>query len=207
MILTDPKPPSLPMQIWNSPYLFWLLLAIPALPMLGDIYASHLRGVLRESGEFAARFMIIAMALTPLVMLFPRFRPLRWLVARRRAIGVAAFCYGALHLLAYLLKEKSLVRIWGEIDHIDILTGWIAFLIFVPLALTSNDWFVRAMKQNWKTLQRLVYAAALATVAHWYFLEYEVGPALVHFAPLALLETYRIGRNLKLIPGPARQTG
>jgi methionine sulfoxide reductase heme-binding subunit len=191
-------------RLLNSQYLFWLLLALPAIPMIADIFGGNYRHPLRETGEFAARFMIIAMMITPIVMFFPKARILRWVLARRRYIGVAAFGYSVLHLLTYLLKEDSFAKVVTEFSRLEIWTGWLALLIFVPLAITSNDWFVRGLGQHWKNLQRLVYVAAFATVAHWYFLEYEIGPALVHFTPLALLEFYRIGRNLKLIPAPAR---
>jgi methionine sulfoxide reductase heme-binding subunit len=179
-------------RIWNSPWIFWLLLAIPAVPMALNLFGGEYRHALRESGEFAARFTIFAMVLTPLVMLFPKTRALRWLMKRRRYIGVAAFGYAALHTLAYVLKEGTLARILAELPQPGIWLGWLALLIFIPLAFTSNDASLRFLGATWKTLQRLVYPAALITVAHWYFLEYEIGGALAHFGPLAALEIYRV---------------
>ena len=70
-----------------------------------------------------------------------------------------------------------------------------AVVIFVPLALTSNDHAVRRMGPAWKTLQRTVYLAALFTLAHWVFIHNSFGGALVHFAPLAALEAYRIWKR------------
>jgi sulfoxide reductase heme-binding subunit YedZ len=63
--------------------------------------------------------------------------------------------------------------------------------------MTSNDWGIRRLRQSWKPLQRCVYLAAVLTLAHWFFLEYRIGPALVHFLPLAALECYRIIRNFQ----------
>lgn len=73
-------------------------------------------------------------------------------------------------------------------------TGWIAFLIFIPLAVTSMDYFARRMGPSWKTLQRMTYAAAVLTLVHRAALYNwcSVGPALAHFGPLAALEAYRI---------------
>jgi len=73
-------------------------------------------------------------------------------------------------------------------------TGWIAFLIFVPLAFTSMDRFVRALGPRWKQLQRWTYAAAVLTLLHWASLHNWNHPAaaLVHFGPLAALEAYRM---------------
>jgi sulfoxide reductase heme-binding subunit YedZ len=64
-------------------------------------------------------------------------------------------------------------------------------LLFVPLALTSNDASMRALKAGWKRLQRLVYPAALLVLVHWIFIHNNLGPALVHFVPLALLVAAR----------------
>lgn len=184
-------------SIWNSPYTFWALLALPSIGMIGGaLDGSNLEGLLHPTGEFAARFMIVAMMLSPLKMLFPKSGAIQWLMRRRRFLGVAAFGYAALHSLYYVIDLGSMSAILREFTELGIWTGWLAFLIFVPLALTSNNWSVRTMGPSWKTLQRFTYVAAVATLAHWIFLEYELGAALVHFAPLAALEAYRIWRNL-----------
>lgn len=184
-------------SIWNSPYTFWALLALPSIGMIASaLGGDNLEGLLHPTGEFAARFMIIAMMLTPLKMLFPKSGVIQWLMRRRRFLGVAAFSYAALHTLYYVIDLGSMSAVLREFTELGIWTGWLAFLIFVPLALTSNDWSVRAMGASWKNLQRFTYVAAIATLAHWIFLEYEMGAALVHFAPLAALEAYRIWRNL-----------
>lgn len=152
--------------------------------------------LLHPTGEFAARFMIIAMILTPLRMLFPGSGFWRWMMKRRRYFGVAAFGYAALHTLLYVIDMKTLQAIWGEAFLLGIWTGWIAFFIFVPLAVTSNDASVLWLKRTWKPLQRWIYGAAVLTLLHWMFVHNNFGPALVHFIPLAGLEAYRIWRNM-----------
>ncbi len=177
----------------NSPWFFWAVLALPSIGMIGGALGSNdLQPLLHPTGEFAARFMIIAMMLTPLRMLFPRAGWIGWLMKRRRYIGVAAFGYAALHTLYYVIDLGSLSAVLSDAVKFGIWTGWVAFLIFVPLALTSNDASLRALGSRWKTLQRFVYAAAVATLLHWIFVHNEAGPALVHFVPLAALEGYRI---------------
>jgi methionine sulfoxide reductase heme-binding subunit len=179
-----------------SPYWLWLLLALPALPMLAPFWdenARALRGVLHGSGEFSARFLIVSLMATPLLMLTKGSRFARWLRANRRYFGVAAFAYAALHVLAYCMGE-SLDRILAEASDFDILTGWLAFAVFIPLAATSMDYAVRRMGRWWKVLQRWSYAAAVLTLLHWASLHNWQGwiaPA-VHFAPLALLTAYRV---------------
>ena len=85
-------------------------------------------------------------------------------------------------------------RVLRDIPKFHIWTGWIAFLIFVPLAVTSMDYLVRLMGPNWKRLQRWTYAAAVLTLSPWAPLHDWGGlaPALVHFVPLGVLEGYRV---------------
>ena len=179
-----------------SHYWLWLVLALPALTTISPFFATDigpLRGVLHGSGEFAARFMIISMMATPLMMLTKGSRFARWLRANRRYFGVAAFAYAAIHTLAYLMGE-SLDRILAEATRFDILTGWLAFAIFIPLAATSMDYAVRKLGVWWKPLQKWTYAAAVLTLLHWASLHNWGGwaPAAVHFAPLAALTLYRL---------------
>ena len=179
--------------ILNKKPTFWLLLAIPALLMLrryasGDLIAMDM---LHPTGEWAARLMIFAMVLSPLVSLLGPRPWLNWLVQRRRALGVAAFVYSVLHLLFYLIDMGNLDDILAEFWALGIWTGWAAMLLFVPLALTSNDSSMRRLKAGWKQLQRLVYPAAVLVLVHWIFIHNNLIPALFHFVPLVLLVAAR----------------
>ncbi|MGI9480401.1 MAG: sulfite oxidase heme-binding subunit YedZ [Hyphomicrobiaceae bacterium] len=188
-------------QFVNHPYFCWALLSLPALPMLGLLISTRdptvYHRLLHPTGEFAARFMILAMMITPLVMLLPSWRGPRWLRQRRRYIGVAAFSYALVHTVFYLIDAGSVAFSLSELTKTAIWSGWLAMLIFMPLAITSTDGWVREMGSLWKTLQRTIYIAALATLLHWAALHEwgGVGPALVHFLPLGLLTGYRIFRN------------
>jgi len=141
--------------------------------------------LLHPTGEFSARFLIITLILTPMRMLFPGSGFWRWMLQRRRYFGVAAFAYAALHTLLYIVDLGTLHAILGDALAIGIWTGWLAFFVFVPLALTSNDWSVKRMGPNWKRLQRWVYVAAVGTLLHWIFVHNNLGPAIVQFVPLA----------------------
>lgn len=191
-----------------SPYWLWAVLALPAMGMISPFFEEEtraLRGVIHGSGEFAARFMIISMMATPLMLLTKGSRFARWLRANRRYFGVAAFGYAALHTLAYVLTERTLDRILAEATQFDMATGWLAFFIFIPLAATSMDYAVRVLGTWWKAVQRWTYAAAVLTLLHWAALHNWGGwpPAMVHFAPLAGLTLYRLWW-LYLRPRPVR---
>lgn len=187
-------------SVLNSPYLFWLLLALPSIPMTMSLIAGgEVEQLLHPTGEFAARFMIIAMIISPLRLMFPKNRFWLWMVRRRRYLGVAAFCYALAHTVLYVIDMGTLANVLGEALLLGIWTGWLAMFIFIPLAITSNDRSVKRLGRNWKRLQQTVYIAAIATLLHWIFVHNNVGPALVHFIPLAALELYRVwkvyGRN------------
>lgn len=189
-------------SFFNHPYTFWLILSLPAIPMLITISSGDPRAVhqlLHPTGEFAARFMIISMMITPLMMVFKGATWPRWMMKRRRYLGVAAFGYALAHTILYLVDEGAVAFSGGEISKLYIWTGWIAFFIFVPLAITSTDGWVRSLGTKWKSLQRGVYAAAVLTLVHWAALHDwgGVGPAVVHFAPLALLAMYRLTYNMQ----------
>ena len=192
-------------RILDSRYFIWTVLALPSIPMVLALLSGQpgARGepvtemLLHPTGEFSARFLIIAMILTPMLMLFPGSDFWRWMMKRRRYFGVAAFTYAGFHTALYIVDMGSLQAILGEALALGIWTGWVAFFVFVPLAITSNNWSVRRLGPAWKALQRWVYVAALGTLLHWMFVHNEFGPALVHFVPLAGLETYRILKNLK----------
>ncbi len=187
-------------SVLNSPYLFWLLLALPSIPMtMGLVSGGAAEPLLHPTGEFAARFMIIAMIISPFRLMFPKNRFWLWMMRRRRYLGVAAFCYALAHTVLYIVDMGSLANVLGEALLLGIWTGWLAMFIFLPLAITSNDRSVKLLGTNWKRLQQTVYIAAIATLLHWIFVHNNVGPALVHFVPLAALELYRIwkGNGLK----------
>jgi sulfoxide reductase heme-binding subunit YedZ len=178
--------------------LLWGLLAIPA--ALGLAQASRLdpydwEDLLHPTGELSARLLIVALALTPLVQLFPNAGPLRWLIRHRRAFGVAAFGYAALHTAFYVGAMGNLDDIRAEALAIGIWPGWAALAVMLPLALTSNDAAMRALRAGWKRLQRLAYPAAVLTLVHWLFIHNNRWTALAHFAPLALLELWRLSRR------------
>jgi sulfoxide reductase heme-binding subunit YedZ len=189
-------------SILNSRFFLWALLALPSIPMVVALVSASVAEdgrpatefLLHPTGEFAARFMIIAMVISPFRLMFPKSKFWFWMVRRRRYFGVAAFAYAALHTVLYLVDMGSVKAVLGEFWSLGIWTGWLAFFIFIPLGLTSNDVSVRVLGRSWRPLQRTVYVAAVATLLHWIFVHNNLGPALVHFVPLACLEAYRVFR-------------
>lgn len=182
------------LRFLKSPQVFWLILAIPAIAMLAGFAQDPVTAfdLIHPSGEFSVRLMIVAMMISPLRAVLGRVGWLNWLLARRRALGVAACGYGLLHLGFYLYDMGDWGQILEEAPIFSIWTGYAAMLIFAAMALTSNNASQKALRGNWKRLQRLVYPAALLIALHWVYVDGEWRGMAVHFVPLLVLETARI---------------
>ena len=123
----------------------------------------------RALGLWAIRFLVLSLAVTPL-RTFGGPSLLRY----RRAIGLLAFYYAALHLTAYVLIDKQLdvAEIVADVAKRPYITlGMIAFVILIPLAITSNAPMIRWLGGvRWRRLHRLVYVAAIAGALHFIML-------------------------------------
>jgi sulfoxide reductase heme-binding subunit YedZ len=181
------------LRLIHSYRLLAVLLALPwALQAFGYATGRLFYGeLIHSSGDYATWALMLTLAVTPLRRSFPRQRWTAWLVARRRYFGVAAFAYALLHVAVYVLRQGELPKIVAAAAEAGMLTGWLAFAIFVPLAITSNDRSVRALGHHWKRLHRAVYVAAVLTFAHWILVAFDPTAAYVHLAVLALLELAR----------------
>ncbi len=188
----------------NSRYFLWIILALPFVWLvnayrMGDLFYGE---VIHVSGEFSARLLILTLAVTPLRLMFGNARWPIWLLHRRRYFGVASFLYALLHTVVYLQKKAALALVLQEGASFDMWSGWLAFCIFLLLAITSNDASVRRLQRTWKKLHRWVYLAALLSFTHWIFIAFDFVPGLIHFLILLALETYRLWkrRQLKRMP-------
>lgn len=188
-------------SILTGKYILWLILAIPGI--MSSI--NYIKGqmnydmMMHITGEFAGRFLAISLMATPISLMFPKFKISKWLIRNRRFLGLAAFAYTLLHTIFYVL-EYPLNQIINEFIDLSILTGWIAFFIFIPLAITSTDAAIKRMGPAWKKLQRWVYLAAITAFVHWALLGLQgdhasMGAALFHFVPVILLQVYRVWKQ------------
>ncbi len=190
---------SLLKNILRSKYLLWTIIMLPCMMMLIGLMNGRMtyESFMHSTGEFSARMLIFALLATPIGLLFPHTRFANWLMRNRRYFGVAAFIYGFMHTIYYLV-DVPFSTVTGEFFNIGILTGWIAIFIFIPQAITSNDASVRYLRGKWKKIQRWVHVAALAIVLHWMLVHNHYAPALVHFTPIALLQVYRFWKENQL---------
>ena len=122
------------------------------------------------TGFAALHILIISLAITPVRRLS---RHLGWLVRFRRMLGLYAFFYACVHLLVYLKLYANLD--WPTlVDDLSkrryIIAGFSAWLLLLPLALTSTKWSIRKLGKRWQVLHRLVYVAAVLGVIHYWWI-------------------------------------
>ena len=160
---------------------------------------------LHWTGVQSARLLLLTLAVTPLLRLLPRAAAIRWLIRRRRDIGLVTFFYALAHTVAYLVRKSDLQLIASEGLEAGLLTGWIAFLAFIALAVTSNDVSVRAMGRKWRRLHQTVYVAAILTYLHWVLTAFDPTMGYVHGAAAAVLLLARLRRDRRSAT-PARDT-
>jgi methionine sulfoxide reductase heme-binding subunit len=126
--------------------------------------------VLHTTGTLALVFLCLSLAVTPL----RKALGLPWMVQLRRTLGLFAFFYGCLHLLAYTWFDKSFnlgVIVEDTLKRPFIFLGMFAFLILIPLAITSTNKMVKRLGgRRWNLLHKLAYVAAISGVIHYYLL-------------------------------------
>jgi sulfoxide reductase heme-binding subunit YedZ len=184
-----------------SRQLLWLLLSLPAVWILyrwaatPDLYGyGHAIG---DSGDWAAWLLIVTLAVTPVRLLFRGRKWSTWLMQHRRDLGVASFAYAAGHTVIYLADQPSAQTVLADLGLPELLVGWLALALFVPLAATSNDFSTRRLKRSWKRLHRLVYPAAILTFLHWVLAAFDPTTAYIHVGILAAIEIVRIGLQFR----------
>jgi methionine sulfoxide reductase heme-binding subunit len=132
--------------------------------------ANPVEAVTHETGTWTLRFLVVTLAVTPL----RRLTGWNALVRFRRMLGLFAFFYGCLHALTYVWLDQSFDAAAIARDVVKrpfITAGTLAFLLMVPLAITSTaGWIRRLGGRRWQQLHRLVYLSAIAGVVHYFWL-------------------------------------
>lgn len=172
----------------------WLIYMVGLLPapwflylgLTGGLGVEPIKALEHELGLFALQLLIAGLCVTPL----RRFAGVN-LIRFRRAIGVLAFTYVALHLLVWLVLDvQTPARIWADIVKRPYITiGMIGFLLMLPLALTSNNLSVRRLGSKWRQLHKLTYIAVLLGAVHFVMLSkgFQIEPLLYLVAIVMLL--------------------
>jgi sulfoxide reductase heme-binding subunit YedZ len=147
-----------------------------------------------RTGEWALRLLLVTLCITPLAVTLRK----PWLLAVRRMLGLFAFTYLCLHFLNWFVLDQwlDLRAILADIAKRPYITvGFTAFLMLVPLAVTSTAGWMRRLGRRWHQLHRLIYpAAALGCVHYWWQVKADWREPLVYASVLALLLGWRVWR-------------
>jgi len=159
---------------WSKALVFalaaWPLAFIIWRTARGELTANPVEFYQHQTGDWTLRFLVFTLAVTPL----RKILQLPELVRFRRMLGLFAFFYACLHFLTYLGPDQSFSLSGMLADVVKrpfITVGFLAFLLLVPLAVTSTaGWIRRLGGKRWQMLHRAVYLAAAAGVVHYYWL-------------------------------------
>ena len=158
-----------------SKFILFINALVPLALLLWDVYhkrvgANPAEFMTRTTGMLTLVFLTLALAVTPL----RKITGLNWLVKFRRLLGLFAFSYGFLHLLTYISFERyfNLRSVPGDVaSRPFIALGMAAFLMMIPLAITSTNKMVKRLGgKRWNRLHKLVYFAGVAGALHYWLL-------------------------------------
>ena len=185
----------------SSKWAKWLVFLLSLVPFLwigwktyrGELTANPVEFYQHETGDWTLRFLIFTLCVTP----FRKIFNLPELIRFRRMLGLFAFFYVCLHFVTYLGPDQSfsfsgMLRDVAKRPFITV--GFAAFVLLIPLALTSTaGWIRRLGGKRWQALHRAIYAAAVLGVIHYYWLvKSDVTKPLFYGALVAALLAWRL---------------
>ena len=152
----------------------------------GGLGAEPIKALEHELGEVALQLVVAGLAITPL----RRHLGIN-LIRFRRALGLLAFTYVSVHLAVWLLLDvRDAARVWADIVKRPYVTvGFTAFVLMIPLAVTSNNLSLRRLGPRWRRLHRLVYPVGVLAAVHFIWLSkgFQIEPLIYLGVILGLL--------------------
>jgi sulfoxide reductase heme-binding subunit YedZ len=172
------------------------------LPFLRMVYlsvtgslADPLEFITHSSGDWTLYFLVITLAVTPLRRLFKW----NWVVRLRRMVGLYAFFYAFLHFTAFLWFDHffDVAAMWKDVLKRPFITvGFIAFVLLIPLAVTSTNAMVRKLGgKRWQWIHRLIYIIAPLGILHYYWMKSaknNIGQPILFGVMVAVLLALRV---------------
>ena len=181
---------------WLKQGLF-LLCSLPFLLLAAAVYqqdlgANPVETLNHATGNWTLRFLLATLAMTPLRQISGWAGWIRF----RRMLGLFAFFYASLHFLSWIWLDQQFQ--WSSIVE-DVLKrpyitfGFSAFVLMIPLALTSTRYSMRKLGRRWQSLHKLVYPVALLGVLHYLWLvKADTLEPLVYMGILLILLAFRL---------------
>tara|TARA_B100000686_G_scaffold35704_1_gene37261 strand:+ start:863 stop:1441 length:579 start_codon:yes stop_codon:yes gene_type:complete len=180
----------------------FVLSAIPFVLIVYKIFYNKLgpepvKEITHFTGEWTLIFICLTLAMSPL----KRFTNFNFWIKIRRMLGLFVFFYASLHLLTYVGIDYrfSLQPIFDDVVKKKyIFVGFAAWILLIPLTITSSQKMMFLLKQNWKKLHRLIYVIAILGSLHFIWLSKTIYfKPLIYFVLITVLLVLRI--NFKRI--------
>jgi methionine sulfoxide reductase heme-binding subunit len=177
-----------------------------------DFGPNPIEFITHATGDWTIRFLVITLAITPLrkILRLPQ------LIRFRRMLGLFAFFYACLHFSTWIGLDKFFAwsEMWKDVLKRRFITvGFAAFVLMIPLALTSTAGMIRRLGgRRWQLLHRAIYASAILGVIHYYWLvKSDVRKPLLYAFLVGFLLAWRLGawlygRGQSAAASSARQT-
>lgn len=170
------------------------LVRVVVLGFYGQLTANPIEFITRSSGDWTLYFLTLTLLITPL----RRLSGWSWLVQLRRMLGLFTFFYACLHFITFIWFDHffDLQAMWKDVLKRPFITvGFTAFVLLLPLAVTSNDTMMRFLGRRWQTLHKLVYAIAVLAILHFWWMragKNNVAEPLIFGGIMALLLGSRV---------------
>ena len=168
-----------------------------------DLGVDPVRFVLDTLGKTAINMVLITLLVTPVREIAGNAN----LIRLRRMLGLFAFFYALMHFIVYAgpFQELSWYAIAKDILKRPFITvGFLAFLLLLPLVITSTNKMMRRLGRRWRTLHRLIYLIAMLAVLHfWKMLKSDYREPLIYACILAVLLGWRVWRRNRTRPALA----
>jgi sulfoxide reductase heme-binding subunit YedZ len=158
------------------------------------------------TGIWALRFLVFSLAVTPI----RRLTGWNGIIQYRRMLGLSAFFYASLHVAIYIGVDQFFAfdLILKDIVKRPFITmGFTAFVLMIPLAVTSTKGWIRRLGRRWQLLHRLVYVSAIAAAVHYLWkVKVMIGSPVYYAAGIAILLAFRVVWQLRAASAVRRQT-
>lgn len=184
-------------RLWIWRMAAWLVCGLPLGWLIwrcftADLGANPVETLEHASGEWALRLLLLTLAMSPLRQLSGATEAIRI----RRLVGLWAFAWVTLHFSIYLVFDLgfSMSALGDDLVKRRYITlGFAAWLLLIPLAVTSTQGWQRRLKRRWKSLHRAIYAVGLLGAFHFLWLvKADKREPLIYLAILLVLLAFRV---------------
>jgi methionine sulfoxide reductase heme-binding subunit len=170
----------------------WPILSIGIDIFQNNLGANPVEFIERHFGKWTLIFLCLTLSMTPL----RRITKINQWILYRRMLGLFVFFYASIHLICYIGLDYQFAWIDIKNDiikHRYVLVGFLAWLLLLPLAITSSDKMIRKLRKNWKLLHRLIYVIAILGVLHFIWLvKKDITEPLIYAAIVSILLILRL---------------